>query len=99
MKVIAISQRGSKWDFVDLYRMLQDVPFTKVAIRMIERYGAEMVSPTVIGKAIIYFKDAEGDPDPQFINKKIAWETVKKYFVNHVRQFMIDIDRALKYGL
>lgn len=99
MKVIAISQRGSKRDFVDLYRILQDTPFTKVAIRMVERYGVERVSPTVIGKAIIYFNDADPDLDPQFIGKKVVWETVKKYFVGHVRQFMIDIDLALKYRL
>ncbi len=41
MKVIAISQRGTKRDFVDLFFTLQDVPFHKVAEHMVKRFGAE----------------------------------------------------------
>jgi len=98
MKVIAISQRGTRRDFVDLYRILQDVPFTKVAVRMIKKFGAERVSPTVIGKSLMYFADAEGDVDPEYVGKKIDWNVVKRYFKNHARQFMLDIDQELRHS-
>jgi len=41
MKVIAINQRGVKRDFVDLYAILQEIPFHIVARHMIMRFGKE----------------------------------------------------------
>ncbi|MBI5327879.1 MAG: hypothetical protein HZB80_06265 [Deltaproteobacteria bacterium] len=35
MKVMAIAQRGAKRDFVDLYLILKDIPFRKIAENMI----------------------------------------------------------------
>ena len=40
-KVIAISQRGTKRDFVDLYLILQNIPFRRIAEHMGKRFGRE----------------------------------------------------------
>lgn len=91
MKVLAITQRGAKRDFVDLYFILRDVPFAKVAANMFARFGAGRINPAVIGKALVYFVDADADPDPHYLPRKKDWKSVKKYFVDHVRQFTLDL--------
>jgi hypothetical protein len=97
MKVIAISQRGTKRDFVDLYSILQDIPFHRIAEHMIKRFGKERVNPIHIGKSLSYFSDAESNPDPEYIKgKSVKWDIVKKFFKRHARQFTLDLDAALK---
>jgi predicted nucleotidyltransferase component of viral defense system len=93
MKLIAIAQRGLKRDFVDLYCVLQDTPFFKVAERTIERYGRGRVNPVVIGKAMAYFADADQDVDPVYLGgKNIKWATVRTFFQKRVRQFVLDLE-------
>ena len=95
MKVMAIAQRGAKRDFVDLYFILQDVPFRKIAGNMAQRYGADRINPVNIGKAIVYFNDADADPDPRFYGKKSAdWNSIK-IFVKNMRQMVIDIQEVV----
>jgi hypothetical protein len=97
MKVIAISQGGTKRDFIDLYFILQDIPFHNVANHMVRRFGKERVNPIHIGKSLVYFSDAESNPEPQYMKgKDISWDKVKKFFRYHVKQFVLDIDTALK---
>lgn len=94
MKILAITQRVAKRDFVDLYFILRDVPFLKVAENMIERFGAERINPVIVGKALGYFSDAETDPEPAYLGKKKEWKIIKKFFVDHVQQFVLDLNRA-----
>lgn len=94
MKILAITQRGAKRDFIDLFFILRDVPFAKVAENMIARFGKDRINPVVVGKALVYFSDAETDPEPDFIGKKKDWREIKKYFTDHVQQFVLDIERS-----
>ncbi len=94
MKILAINQRGAKRDFVDLYFILLDVPFAKIAENLISRFGAGRVNPVVIGKALVYFHDAETDPDPEYLGRKKDWKAVKKFFADHVQQFTLDLHKA-----
>lgn len=97
MKVIAISQRGVKRDFVDLYVILQNTPFHKVAENMIKRFGSERVNPVHIGKSLVYFSDAESNPEPEYIKgKNIKWESIKDFFKKHVKQFVLDLNVEVK---
>ncbi len=97
MKVIAISQRGTKRDFVDLFFILQDLPFHKVAEHMVKRFGKERINPIHIGKSLVYFSDAESNPEPEYIKgKEIRWDNVKNFFKHHVKQFVFDLDMVFK---
>ncbi|MBI5639249.1 MAG: nucleotidyl transferase AbiEii/AbiGii toxin family protein [Nitrospirae bacterium] len=97
MKIIAISQRGTKRDFVDLYAVLQDIPFHRIAEHMVKRFGRERLSPVHIGKSLVYFSDAESNPDPAYIKgREITWEEVRKFFRGHVKQFVYDFDEAVR---
>jgi hypothetical protein len=97
MKVIAISQRGTKRDFVDLYFILQDIPFHKLAYDMVNRFGRERINPVHIGKSLVYFSDAESNPEPEYLKgKEVSWAKVKSFFRQHVRQFVFDLEAAVK---
>lgn len=95
MKVIAISQRGVRRDFVDLFTVLQDIPFHRVASHMMRRFGRERISPLHIGKSMVYFADAETDPDPSYCRgREISWVSVRKFFRDHTKQFVLDLAAA-----
>ncbi|MBI5810439.1 MAG: nucleotidyl transferase AbiEii/AbiGii toxin family protein [Deltaproteobacteria bacterium] len=95
MKIIAISQRGAKRDFLDLYFVLQDTPFWKIAENMIKRFGKDRINPVHIGKSLVYFADADADPEPRLLGKEpTSWDKVKKFFVKNVQQMVLDMERA-----
>lgn len=80
MKIIAISQRGRKRDFVDLYWYgLNREPIVDVVKRTPSQYpGQENNLPHII-KSLAYFADAENDPMPE-LNFSADWKTIKAYF-------------------
>jgi hypothetical protein len=97
MKVIAISQRGTKRDFSDLYCVLQDIPFHKISRHMFLRFGKERINPIHIGKSLVYFSDADSNPEPNYLESNILdWEMIRKFYRNHVRQFVLDLETAGK---
>jgi predicted nucleotidyltransferase component of viral defense system len=97
MKVVAISQRGTKRNFIDLYFILQYMPFHKLAEHMVRRFGKERVNPVHIGKSLVYFSDAESNPEPEYVKgREVSWDKIKKFFRQHVKQFVFDLDMAVK---
>jgi len=97
MKVIAISQRGTKRDFADLYGILQEVPFHKIASHMVKRFGKGRINPVHIGKSLVYFSDADSHPEPEYVKgRDVSWEKIKSFFKSHVKQFVLDLDTAVK---
>jgi len=99
MKVVAIAQRGTKRDFVDLYCILQDIPFWKIAERMALFFGKERINPVLFGKALVYFADAEADPEPRYLGSTAPkWADMKKFFRSQVRQMVFDLQAARDPG-
>ncbi len=97
MKVIAVSQRGTKRDFVDLYVILRGIPFYKIAEQMTRRFGRERINPVHIGKSMVYFLDADSDPEPAYVKgRHIDWEKIKTFFRGHVKQFVLDLEGSIK---
>lgn len=95
MKIIATSQRGAKRDFFDLYFILQDIPFRKIAENMVHRFGNDRLNPVHIGKSLVFFNDADTDPDPRMLgNDNPSWEGMKKFFIKNVRQMVLDMEGA-----
>ena len=93
MKVIAISQRGAKRDFIDLWFILQTIPFWKIVENMAARFGKDRINPVNIGKSLVYFNDAEEDPEPKYPGKiKPEWKAVKKFFIGRVKQMVLDME-------
>lgn len=80
MKIIAVSQRGRKRDFVDLYwYCLNREPLLEVIRHAINQYpGQEQNIPHFL-KSLSYFDDAEADPMPK-VFFDADWKKIKKFF-------------------
>jgi hypothetical protein len=92
MKLVAVAQRSARRDFVDLYVILQQMPFRTVAARAVQRYGAGFIEPVVVGKGLTWFEDADREPDPHYLGQPVPWDDVKAFFVSSFRQFVLDLD-------
>ncbi|TSC70304.1 MAG: hypothetical protein G01um101470_850 [Parcubacteria group bacterium Gr01-1014_70] len=84
MKIIAISQRGKKRDFIDLYwYALNKELLLPVIQRVTERYPGQEHNVPHFLKSLVYFADAEADPMPTlFFNAD--WKTIKAYFQKEI---------------
>lgn len=84
MKIIAISQRGRKRDFVDLYWYCANrEPLGDVFSRALRQYPQEHNVPHLI-KSLAYFADAESDPMPRCFFP-VKWKNVQEYFRREAR--------------
>lgn len=90
MKVVAISQRGDKKDFFDLYEILKTVSPRDLKTQFLEKFGASRINCYHILKSLLYFDDAEQQPDPLSLNGT-TWEQVKGYFLEHERELMQEL--------
>ncbi|MFH1564808.1 MAG: nucleotidyl transferase AbiEii/AbiGii toxin family protein [bacterium] len=80
MKIIAISQRGKKRDFFDLYWCANNIePLENIIKRLKKQYPSIAHDYHHILKALVYFEDAESDPEPQ-IYFDASWKKVKSFF-------------------
>ena len=92
MTLVAILQRGAKRDFVDLWAVLQHVPFRQVAHVALLRVGPTLLEPVVIGKALVWFADADAQPDPRWCGTPIEWSAIKRFFRSSTPQFVLDLE-------
>lgn len=84
MKITAISQRGRKRDFFDLYWCVHNVESLENTIRRLkEQYPLVAHDYHHILKSLVYFEDAENDPEPE-IYFKASWNMVKKFFIKEI---------------
>ena len=84
MKIIAVSQRGSKRDFVDLYWYVQRTePLIEVIRRLPKQYPTVAHDYHHILKSLMYFEDAESDPLPKLFFPA-DWRMMKAYFRREV---------------
>jgi len=84
MKITAVSQRGRKRDFFDLYWCAKNIePLEKIIKRLPVQYPSVAHNYHHILKSIMYFEDAESDPEPE-IFFKTDWEEVKNFFSTEI---------------
>ena len=77
MKIDAISSRGSKKDFIDIYFLLEKYSIEKLLDFFRKKYSHIEYNTLHILKSLSYFADAEDDPMPKML-KAIDWGMVKK---------------------
>jgi hypothetical protein len=89
MKLAAISGRGSRKDFVDLYLILRIGGTLNDYFRMLpEKYGASRINTYQILKSLTYFEDAEKEPLPRML-VPFDWEECKAFFVRQARAIVL----------
>jgi len=87
MKIDAISSRGSKKDFIDLYFLLKKYSLKKILSLFDKKYQEIEYSQLHILKSLIYFQDAERDPMPLML-KSVNWDEVKRELRRSVKEFV-----------
>lgn len=93
MKILSISQRGAKRDFIDLYFLCQKIkPLDDFLKFFPKKFGKFDFNIYHIIKSLSYFEDAEKDKMPKMYTD-IDWEEIKKFFKQEktklIKEFLI----------
>ncbi|MEW6007214.1 MAG: nucleotidyl transferase AbiEii/AbiGii toxin family protein [bacterium] len=87
MKLDAVSSRGTKRDFIDLYFILKERIKLDEAIELFKKkYKGIDYNIVHILKSLVYFEDAEKEPMPMML-KDINWKDIKSFFKEKVRVY------------
>jgi hypothetical protein len=76
MKLAAITGRGTKKDFIDLYFLLKHFSLKQLLDFYSKKYNDG--SAFLVLKSLSYFEDAESDENPMML-KSENWESMKKF--------------------
>jgi len=82
MKLDAITGRGKKKDFFDLYFLLKKHTLPELINLYQEKFQHTTIFHVI--KSIVYFQDADNEPDPNIIDKKVNWTMVKRKLTEEV---------------
>ena len=89
MKLVAVSNRGSRKDFIDLYTILLGGPSIRDYFDILPRkYGPQRVNAYHILKSLTYFADAETEPMPVML-EPFNWEKCKAFFVREAHAIIL----------
>lgn len=87
MKIDAISSRGSKKDFIDLYFLLQKYHLKELLDLFDKKYTSIQYNRFHILKSLVYFAEAEVEPMPEML-KEISWLKVKNTLKKEVKNMV-----------
>lgn len=91
MKLIAISQRGTKKDFFDLHFICnnQNITIKYILNNLDKKYNANKINYSHIIQSLTYFEDAKDENLPKvFI--KYNWEDIMKYYIDEQKRIFIE---------
>lgn len=88
MKLIAVSQRGAKKDFIDLFALTQKgIEVGELLKSLHLKYPREKLNYYHIVKSLCYFDDAEEELMPEML-WNYNWDEIKKYFLGKQKEFI-----------
>jgi hypothetical protein len=82
MKLAAITGRGSKKDFIDIYFILQKYGLSDILKFYEDKYSDGSIF--LVLRSLAYFDDAEEEPMPKML-VNISWQEVKKTISNKLK--------------
>lgn len=87
MKLTAISSRGSKKDFVDLYFLLNKYPLDQLLTKFERKYKGVKYQKIHILKSLTFFNDADNEPEPDYM-QRVDWVEVKSSLENEIKRYL-----------
>lgn len=95
MKIAAISDRGTKRDFIDLYFISQQIELADM-LKLYDRKFKTLASNMVhILKSLVFFQDADTNEMPKML-KNADWREVKIFFADKVKEIQMNPLTAIK---
>ena len=86
MKIDAVSSRGTKRDFVDLFFICREAISLKNLLSLFKKkYKSVNYNMLHILKSLAYFENAENNPMPRMI-LPTSWQEVKSFFKEEIRK-------------
>lgn len=93
MKLIAVIQRPTKRDYIDLYYLLKEYSLEKIFTWSSERYPN--FNPYLALRALSYYADVDNEKIEErgikILDKSFSWEKAKKELVAKVKKFQLSI--------
>ena len=86
MKIAAVTGRGSKKDFVDLFFLLKEFSFSEIINFYKQKYSDASIYLAL--KSLVYFDDADNDP-PLNMLIDIPWQSVKDRIKKEVINYSV----------
>ncbi len=87
-KLVTISARGSKKDFIDIHRLLESYTIQYLFEKLEIKYTQVHYNRIHILKSLIYFEAANVQPMPR-MHTDVVWEDVKKDIQEKVRSVVL----------
>jgi len=86
MKILAVSQRGRRRDFIDIYFLIQNFGLKKILELTKKKYS--MFNIYVGLQGLSYFKDADEDLEIErfMLFEKINWRKIKNHIIKEVNE-------------
>jgi len=84
MKLSAITGRGSKKDFIDLYFLLQEYTLMEMIKFYEQKYHDG--STFLVLRSLAYFDDADQEPTPKML-KIVDWHKVKEVITEKLKEY------------
>lgn len=94
-KFKTLSQRGSRKDFYDIYAAYAagGLTIARGVELLRRRFGATGLNYYHVLKSLVYFDDAETEPEPVLL-KPLNWPQVRDFFVRNLAEFERELLRA-----
>ena len=85
MKISAISSRGTKRDFTDLYYLKDEFTLQEMIGFYDKKFKNLDTNKAHLLKSLCYFNDADSDPEPNMLTDDYFWEQIKQFFNQEVQ--------------
>ena len=85
MKLLAITNRGRKRDFFDLYFLLKQFSLEQLIGLFQQTFKRHELF--MLTQSLVYFEDAENDEEPNLLEENVSWKQVKEKIKAEVRTF------------
>ncbi len=89
MKVLAVAQRGSRRDFIDLYVLHHQAGLSleQAVVWFRQKYADQNYNLAHVLRALGYLEDAESEPMPTML-RPLSWHDVRVFFLTESRRLM-----------
>jgi hypothetical protein len=87
MKLSAITSRGSRKDFIDLYFILEKYSLAQVLTDFTQKFAGVDYSQNLLLRSLVYFVEADSEPSPEMLINT-SWEEIKKGLTAQVTAYL-----------